>query len=302
MSSAILGYVWDACAASGIGGTKLLIMARLADFSNDEGMSYPGMKTIARQLRAGESTVRTAIGELEADGWLVRENRRKGNRNTSNVYVLNVDRLESIAFAERQRVRELRNRNSHPPESDTSIPDTSESDSSYAFHPSESDKKPGFHPSESGGHDPSVITDPSVDRSESSDIRAMGKKTAKEDYLEQFELCWKVYPKREGSNPKNHAFKHWQARVKDGVSPDDLLAGTQRYAAFCTAKGQIGTPYVMQAQRFYGTSREFENSWEVSTTPAPAPRQQKPADTTQDMLARQYQGGGVNWKFRGESR
>lgn len=122
------------------------------------------------------------------------------------------------------------------------------------------------------------------------------------NYSEQFELCWKAYPKREGSNPKNHAFKHWQARIKDGVSADELLAGTQRYAAFCAAKGQIGTGYVMQAQRFYGTSREFENGWEVSTTPAPAPRQQKPADTTQDMLARQYQGGGVNWKFRGESR
>ncbi|TKY80306.1 hypothetical protein EDI29_21645, partial [Pectobacterium polonicum] len=31
-------------------------------------------------------------------------------------------------------------------------------------------------------------------------------------HSDEFESCWKAYPKREGSNPKNHAFKHWQAR------------------------------------------------------------------------------------------
>ncbi|HBH4972128.1 TPA: helix-turn-helix domain-containing protein, partial [Escherichia coli] len=72
MSSKILGNVWDACAAYGVKGAKLMIMARLADYSNDDGVCYPGVETICRQLGLGESTVRTAISELEADGWLTR--------------------------------------------------------------------------------------------------------------------------------------------------------------------------------------------------------------------------------------
>ncbi len=44
MSSKILGNVWDACAAYGVKGAKLMIMARLADYSNDDGVCYPGVE------------------------------------------------------------------------------------------------------------------------------------------------------------------------------------------------------------------------------------------------------------------
>ncbi|WP_431194483.1 hypothetical protein [Salmonella enterica] len=37
MSTKLTGYVWDACAASGMKLSSVAIMARLADFSNDEG-------------------------------------------------------------------------------------------------------------------------------------------------------------------------------------------------------------------------------------------------------------------------
>ncbi|EGX20852.1 endodeoxyribonuclease RusA family protein [Escherichia coli STEC_S1191] len=58
----------------------MAIMARLADFSNDEGVCWPSIETIARQIGAGMSTVRTAIARLEAEGWLTRKARRQGNR------------------------------------------------------------------------------------------------------------------------------------------------------------------------------------------------------------------------------
>lgn len=38
MSVKVSSYVWDGCAAHGVKGTKLLVMLRLADFSNDEGI------------------------------------------------------------------------------------------------------------------------------------------------------------------------------------------------------------------------------------------------------------------------
>ncbi|WP_415347558.1 conserved phage C-terminal domain-containing protein [Enterobacter roggenkampii] len=144
MSTKLTGYVWDACAASGMKLSSVAIMARLADFSSDEGVSWPSIATIARQIGAGESTVRTAISQLEKDGWLTRQQRRKGNRNASNVYQLNVAKLQAAAF-------------SHLSDSDASKTDASKSEAS------KNDEKGGFHPSESGG-DPSVntTTDPSV--------------------------------------------------------------------------------------------------------------------------------------------
>lgn len=55
MSSKILGNVWDACAAHDIKGAKLVIMARTADYSNDEGVCYPSVETICRQLGLGKA-------------------------------------------------------------------------------------------------------------------------------------------------------------------------------------------------------------------------------------------------------
>lgn len=153
MSTKLSSYVWDGCAASGMKLSSVAIMARLADFSSDEGVCWPSIETIARQLGAGVSTVRTAIAKLEEDGWLTRKARRQGNRNASNVYQLNVAKLRTAAL-------------SHLPDSDPSKSDASKSDASKSdpskFEASKSSKKRGFHPSESGG-DPSVksTTDPS---------------------------------------------------------------------------------------------------------------------------------------------
>lgn len=82
MSTKLTGYVWDGCAASGMKLSSVAIMARLADFSNDEGVCWPSIETIARQIGAGMSTVRTAIARLEAEGWLTRKARRQGSTYT----------------------------------------------------------------------------------------------------------------------------------------------------------------------------------------------------------------------------
>lgn len=159
MSTKLTGYVWDACAASGMKLSSVAIMARLADFSNDEGISWPSIGTIARQIGAGESTVRTAIAQLEKGGWLVRKQRRQGNRNASNVYQLNVTKLQAAAF-------------SHLSDSDPSKSDASKSDTSNS-EASKNGAAGGFDPSESGG-DPSVnsTTDPSDNKNPSCPVAA----------------------------------------------------------------------------------------------------------------------------------
>ncbi|WP_208744421.1 conserved phage C-terminal domain-containing protein [Citrobacter portucalensis] len=159
MSTKLTGYVWDGCAASGMKLSSVAIMARLADFSSDEGVCWPSIETIARQLGAGPSTIRTAIAKLEKDGWLTRTQRRNGNRNASNVYRLNVPKLQAAAFSQLS-------------DSDTSKSDASEFDASKT-DPSKSVKNGGFDPSESGG-DPSVKStqDPQVTSKPSCPVAA----------------------------------------------------------------------------------------------------------------------------------
>ncbi|EDB0907331.1 GntR family transcriptional regulator [Salmonella enterica] len=159
MSTKLTGYVWDGCAASGMKLSSVAIMARLADFSSDEGVCWPSIETIARQLGAGPSTIRTAIAKLEKDGWLTRTQRRNGNRNASNVYRLNVAKLQAAAFSQLS-------------DSDTSKSDASKFDASKT-EPSKSVKNGGFDPSESGG-DPSVKSkqDPQVTSKPSCPVAA----------------------------------------------------------------------------------------------------------------------------------
>lgn len=159
MSTKLTGYVWDVCAASGMKLSSVAIMARLADFSSDEGVCWPSIETIARQLGAGPSTIRTAIAKLEKDGWLTRTQRRNGNRNASNVYRLNVAKLQAAAFSQLS-------------DSDTSKSDASNFDASKT-DPSKSGIKGGFDPSESGG-DPSVKStqDPQVTSKPSCPVAA----------------------------------------------------------------------------------------------------------------------------------
>ncbi|WP_010246572.1 conserved phage C-terminal domain-containing protein [Pantoea agglomerans] len=151
MSVKLSAFVWDGCASSGMKITMVAIMARLADFSSDEGVCWPSIATIARQIGAGPSTVRTSIRKLESEGWLTSTSRRKGNRNNSNMYQLNVKKLRESAAAHLSE--------SEASESDTSKYDASKSDApnfdASNFHPSESSKNNSFDPPESGD-DPSV--------------------------------------------------------------------------------------------------------------------------------------------------
>ncbi|MCU5775202.1 conserved phage C-terminal domain-containing protein [Winslowiella arboricola] len=153
MSVKLSAYVWDGCAAAGIKGTQLLVLARMADFSSDEGICWPGIETIARQIGAGRSTVITAITQLQKAGWLKRQERRQGNRNKTNVYTLNVAKLRKAAA-------EYYVDSSAPEHSDSEHSNPERSNSEYSdSERTENEEKRGFDRPESGG-DPSVNSTP----------------------------------------------------------------------------------------------------------------------------------------------
>lgn len=159
MSVKLSSYVWDGCSYAGLKLTKVAIMARLADFSNDDGISWPSVETIARQIGAGLSTVRRLINELETDGWLKKKERRKGNRNASNMYFLNVAKMKFFAEKAQIELEEKRNK-SEPPNLSRSEFDPPILSGSNSFHPPDLSKKGCFDPPNLGD-DPSLKHDPS---------------------------------------------------------------------------------------------------------------------------------------------
>jgi hypothetical protein len=71
-----------------------------------------------------------------------------------------------------------------------------------------------------------------------------------------------AYPRRAGGNPRPKAAHAYRARLREGTPPGEILAGVERYAAYCAATGKLGTEYVQQAATFFGPGRGFAEPWD----------------------------------------
>lgn len=95
-------------------------------------------------------------------------------------------------------------------------------------------------------------------------------------FTPEFERAWANYPKRQGTNSRQDAWRSWCAAVSRGADPAELGAGVLRYAKHQAAERHIGTPFVMQAERFFGPGEHWRESWAVAgplgknTDPKPA--------------------------------
>ncbi|EFE9533373.1 DNA-binding protein [Escherichia coli] len=92
-------------------------------------------------------------------------------------------------------------------------------------------------------------------------------RSARQEYSPEFEQAWQEYPKRAGGNSKSAAFKAWKARIREGVTPETMLNGVKRYAAWVRVSGNIGTQFVKQASTFFGPDRHFDESWQQPAVP-----------------------------------
>lgn len=61
MSIKVMSHVWKNSKQK---GTKLLVLLALADFSNDEGISWPSMKTLAKKARTSKRNTQDIIRKL----------------------------------------------------------------------------------------------------------------------------------------------------------------------------------------------------------------------------------------------
>jgi len=83
------------------------------------------------------------------------------------------------------------------------------------------------------------------------------------DHSADFLRAWELYPKRFGGNAKKPAHKAWVARLREGVSEDELIIATTNYAAHIRATGKDSTEYVMQAATFYGPNERWRDYLEA---------------------------------------
>lgn len=84
MSVEVTAWAWRQQVGSARG--KLLLI-KLADSANDDGISWPSVRTLARQTEISKSAVDRNLRELEQRGFVQRLRRARSNgSNSSNVY------------------------------------------------------------------------------------------------------------------------------------------------------------------------------------------------------------------------
>ncbi len=232
------------------------VLLCLANYANQDGRgAFPSVETLKADTGLSERTIRYKLDDLERAGVI-----RRGNPAIVAAYIDRKDKRPICYDVLIQRGATA------APRRDDGVQMTTVRGAN--------DDRTGCSSCTQSVIDPS--TDPSVSCEAHVD--------------DGFEAAWSAYPKREGANPKNKAHSAWKARLKDGVTAEVMLAGVARYAAYCQAKGSVGTEYVMQAQRFFGKGREFENPWTVAAAKSSRHTGLSQRDHTKGLIEREDGG------------
>ncbi|MFS1583614.1 MAG: helix-turn-helix domain-containing protein [Candidatus Arsenophonus phytopathogenicus] len=97
---------------------RKLVLLKLADHANDEGVCWPSYESIAKQCEISKRTVMRHIAELEKQGLVqVFHRERNGHHhNQSNRYVLQLNNSQSLS-PNREREKESNDSDTVSPES-----------------------------------------------------------------------------------------------------------------------------------------------------------------------------------------
>lgn len=94
--------------------------------------------------------------------------------------------------------------------------------------------------------------------------KPVSRETQDPEWFLDFKLA---YPNRAGDQGWRRAQKAANARISEGHTVDEFLAGARRYAEFCAATGKTGTEYVKQACGFLGPDKPFLLPWTLPPKP-----------------------------------
>lgn len=86
MSIKVMSAIWD---RAGADGTMLVLLLALGDYSNDAGVCWPSITTLARRIRRTPRQTYRLLEEAEALGLLARDSGgKRGEPKRSNRYQL----------------------------------------------------------------------------------------------------------------------------------------------------------------------------------------------------------------------
>jgi len=90
---------WAAQQKAG-GSTDKLLLILLANYADEDGVSFPSHRTLAREAECSVATVERALDRLRVNGLVVISPRFDGRRQTSNEYVLNMGGILNLRGGE----------------------------------------------------------------------------------------------------------------------------------------------------------------------------------------------------------
>lgn len=212
---------------------RKLVLIKLADNASDQGECWPSVPYIAEQCEISERSVQNHIKQLVEDGFVSVEERKSSNG-------LNKSNVYTLNLR------------------------TGANAAPSGAHPA-----PGGESPAPGGANAAPVSGAGA----APRISHLSEPVNEPVNETLFDLAWALYPKRAGGNPKASALKAWDARVREGVAPADMLEGVKRYAKYVDQTGKAGTEYVKQARTFFGPDKHYLEDWLI---PASAGIKQDP--------------------------
>ncbi len=215
-----------------IGSADLRVLCAIAAYADRSGKCWPATTTLASELAVSDRRVRSCLRNLERCGYLKTEH-RPGQRSS---YLI---------------CRET---------SDPGTPASGESGTSPSgVNPGTlaSGVEPDPGTSASGGAERELPGTPEreLPPKDTSNRVTEHKHTVASLAEQQFEVFWRAYPsRRPHSNPKAPARKKYEAAIKNGVSPANIIRGATNYAGYVQNEG-LNRKYVCQAVTWLNQER-----------------------------------------------
>lgn len=231
MSIGLMSLVWKSRID---GARKRLVLLALADAANDEGACWPSVETIGRKAGCAVSTARGILAELEAEGILTREvRRRKGDGGqTSNMITLMIDKLSDLGTET-------------PPAGNSAGGPAGES----APPPPET-RRPKKNPHENPQMEPTSSSSSEDDGLFEPPAGTPRPKSA-EALEAEFDAWWPAYPRKVGKGAALRAWKTARKRVEVREITDGLRAAVQAWEKNRTETHYIPHPASwLNAQRW----------------------------------------------------
>jgi hypothetical protein len=100
-------------------------------------------------------------------------------------------------------------------------------------------------------------------------------------YTENAERFWEVYPHRAGADPKKPAIDVFEAKVRAGADPEEIILGAERYASYI-ANEKLEARFVPQAQKWLRQEYWYDYVSELGASQSTAQQGSRPNGLPED--------------------